>query len=72
MILLGSHDALLLLVFGMAIDAMFGDMPAVFAHIPHPVVLAGRAIGFFDRKLNRASRCHSSVRIPHWWMTSTR
>jgi adenosylcobinamide-phosphate synthase len=56
MILSGSRDALLLLVFGMAIDAMFGDMPAVFAHIPHPIVLAGRAISFFDRKLNRPSR----------------
>jgi adenosylcobinamide-phosphate synthase len=62
MILSGSHDALLLLVFGMAIDAMFGDMPAVFAHIPHPIVLAGRAIAFFDRKLNRPTRSERSRR----------
>src|SRR5260370_35090794 len=40
----------------MAIDAMFGDMPAVFARIPPPIVLAGRAIAFFDRKLNRPTR----------------
>jgi adenosylcobinamide-phosphate synthase len=62
MILSRSHDALLLLVFGMAIDAMFGDMPAVFAHIPHPIVLAGRAIAFFDRKLNRPTRSERSRR----------
>jgi adenosylcobinamide-phosphate synthase len=62
MILWGSPDPLLLLVFGMAIDAMFGDMPAVFAHIPHPIVVAGRVIAFFDRKLNRPSRSERSRR----------
>jgi adenosylcobinamide-phosphate synthase len=56
MISLSDHDPLLLLLFGIAIDALFGDWPAVFAHVPHPIVLAGRAISFFDRKLNRASR----------------
>jgi adenosylcobinamide-phosphate synthase len=60
MILPDFDSRLLLLLAGIAIDAMFGDMPAVFAHIPHPVVLAGRAIGFFDRKLNRASRSERS------------
>ena len=60
MIFSGSHDALLLLVIGTTIDAMFGDMPAVFAHIPHPIVLAGRAVAFFDRKLNRPSRSERS------------
>ena len=59
---LGDHDLLLLLLFGLAIDALFGDLPAVFAYVPHPVVLAGRAIGFFDRKLNRASRSDRSRR----------
>jgi adenosylcobinamide-phosphate synthase len=53
---LGDHDPLLLLLFGLAIDALFGDLPAVFRYVPHPIVLAGRAIGFFDRKLNRPSR----------------
>ena len=56
MISLSDHDVLLLLLVGLAIDALFGDLPAVFAHLPHPVVLAGQAIAFFDRKLNRASR----------------
>ena len=56
MISLSDHDVLLLLLFGMAIDALFGDLPAVFRYVPHPVVIAGRAIAFFDRKLNRPSR----------------
>ena len=50
------HNKLLLLLAGLAIDAVFGDMPAIFAHVPHPIVLAGRAIAFFDQKLNRPQR----------------
>ena len=49
-------DRLMLLVAGLAIDALFGDMPWLFRQIPHPVVLAGRAVAFFDRKLNRETR----------------
>jgi adenosylcobinamide-phosphate synthase len=49
-------DRLLLVIAGLAFDALFGDMPAVFRQIPHPIVLAGRAIAFFDRKLNRETR----------------
>jgi adenosylcobinamide-phosphate synthase len=49
-------DPLLLMLAGLAIDAVFGDMPALFAHIPHPVVLAGRAIAFFEKRLNRPTR----------------
>ena len=55
-------DRLLMLVAGLVIDAMFGDMPGIFRHIPHPVVIAGRAIAFFDRKLNRESRSETSRR----------
>jgi adenosylcobinamide-phosphate synthase len=62
MISLSDHDALLLLLFGLAIDALFGDLPALFAYLPHPIVLAGRAIAFFDRKLNRPSRSDRSRR----------
>jgi adenosylcobinamide-phosphate synthase len=53
---------LLLLVAGLVIDALFGDMPVIFRHIDHPVVVAGRAIAFFDRKLNRANRSEASRR----------
>jgi adenosylcobinamide-phosphate synthase len=56
------HDPLLLLLAGLAIDAAFGDMPAVFARIPHPVVLAGRAVAFFERRLNRPNRSDRSRR----------
>ena len=55
-------DPLLVLVAALVIDALFGDMPAIFRHIDHPVVVAGRAIAFFDRKLNRESRSESSRR----------
>ena len=55
-------DRLLLLVAGLTIDGLFGDMPRVFRHVPHPVVLAGRAVAFFDRKLNRETRSEASRR----------
>jgi adenosylcobinamide-phosphate synthase len=58
-----ATDPLLLLAAGLAVDAWFGDMPALFAHLPHPVVLAGRAIAFFDRKLNREIRSEASRRV---------
>jgi adenosylcobinamide-phosphate synthase len=57
-----AADPLLLLVAGLVIDALFGDMPAVFRYVPHPVVLAGRAVAFFDRKLNRETRSEVSRR----------
>jgi adenosylcobinamide-phosphate synthase len=53
-------DRVLLLVAGLAIDGLFGDMPGVFRHVPHPVVLAGRVVAFFDRKLNRETRSEES------------
>ncbi len=62
MILPDPHDPLLLLLAGLVIDAAFGDMPAVFAHLPHPAALAGRAVEFFDRKLNRRNRSARSRR----------
>jgi len=55
-------DRLLLLVAGLAIDGVFGDMPAVFRRVQHPIVLAGRTISFFDRKLNRETRSEASRR----------
>ena len=69
MILPDLHDPLLVLLAGLAIDAAFGDMPAVFAHVPHPVVLAGRGVAFFERKLNRPNRSEARRRdVP--WLTS--
>jgi adenosylcobinamide-phosphate synthase len=57
-----AADPLLTLVAGLVLDALFGDMPAVFRYVPHPVILAGRAIAFFDRKLNREARSEASRR----------
>jgi adenosylcobinamide-phosphate synthase len=56
MLLALGANCLLLLAVGLALDAWLGDMPALFAQVPHPVVLAGHAIAFFDRKLNREIR----------------
>ncbi|HEX2152170.1 MAG TPA: cobalamin biosynthesis protein, partial [Stellaceae bacterium] len=56
------NDPLLLLLAGLAIDAMFGDMRTVFRFVPHPVVLAGRAIASFERKLNRPQRTERARR----------
>ena len=58
----GAYDPLILLLAGIAIDAMLGEMRLVFMMVPHPVVLAGRAIALFDRKLNRPHRSERSRR----------
>ena len=62
MIAAGASDPLLILIAGLALDAIFGDMPALFRQVPHPVALAGRAIAFFDRKLNREKRSGAARR----------
>jgi adenosylcobinamide-phosphate synthase len=62
MITPAGADRLLLLVASLAIDALFGDMPAIFRHVPHPIVLADRAIAFCDRKLNRETHGEVSRR----------
>ena len=69
----GDADRLRLLVADLAVDGLFGDMRAIFRHIDHPVVLAGRAIAFFDRTLNRETRSEVSRRgrgISRWFSWS--
>ncbi len=56
MTLPGLHDPLLLLYAGMIADALFGEMGALFGTVRHPVVLAGRTIAWFERRLNRPRR----------------
>jgi len=56
MTLPGYHDPLLLLYVGLVIDALFGEMGGLFRAVPHPVILAGRAISWFERHLNRPRR----------------
>jgi len=60
---LHAPDPLLLLIAGLAIDAVFGDMPALFRRIPHPVALAGGAVSAFERKLNRPKRSAAARRL---------
>ena len=49
-------DPLLILLLGLVLDAVVGDMRALFAVVPHPVVAVGRLIGFLERRLNREAR----------------
>jgi len=63
MTLPGLHDRLVLLFFGLAVDAAFGDMATLFRVLPHPVALAGRTVAAFDRKLNRPRRGATARRI---------
>jgi len=55
MTLPGLHDPLLLLYAGLIIDALLGER-LLLGVFTHPVVLAGHAISWFDRHLNRSRR----------------
>jgi adenosylcobinamide-phosphate synthase len=59
----GLHDPLLLLYAGLAIDALCGEMGSVFRYVPHPVVAAGRAIAWFETRLNRPIRGERDRRV---------
>jgi len=63
MTLPGLHDPLLLLYAGLMLDALCGEMAPLFRLVPHPVALAGRAIGAFERRLNRERRSGRSRRL---------
>jgi adenosylcobinamide-phosphate synthase len=56
MFLASASDPFVILLLALAVDLAFGDMPVVFRFLPHPVVIVGRGIGFFDRRLNREGR----------------
>ena len=47
----GSPEILLL---ALGLDALIGDPAALYARLPHPVVIIGHGIGGLDRRLNRA------------------
>lgn len=49
-----------LLLLALVLDAVFGELPWLFRFVPHPVVMIGRAIAFFDRRLNRIERSNRS------------
>ncbi|HEV8014548.1 MAG TPA: adenosylcobinamide-phosphate synthase CbiB [Stellaceae bacterium] len=56
MLLASASDPFVILLAALAIDLAVGDMTLVFRYLPHPVVIVGRAVAFFDRRLNRDSR----------------
>ena len=58
MLLFGSAGPapLMLLLAALALDVLLGDLAGVFARVPHPVVLIGRAVQWFDDRLNRERR----------------
>jgi adenosylcobinamide-phosphate synthase len=62
--LISSHpDPFAILLLALIVDLAFGDMERVFRILPHPVVLAGSAVAFFDRRLNRLSRSDRARRL---------
>jgi len=56
-------DPLLLLLAAFALDMIVGDLPGVFRFVPHPVVLVGRAVTWFDERLNRERRGDGTRRV---------
>ncbi|HEY3918566.1 MAG TPA: adenosylcobinamide-phosphate synthase CbiB [Stellaceae bacterium] len=62
MLLASASDPFAILLLALTIDLAFGDMGVIFRYLPHPVVIAGHAIGFFDRRLNRGSRSDGARR----------
>lgn len=56
-------DRVFVLILALAADALLGEMPWLFARVPHPVVLAGRAIALFDARLNRENRDEPSRKL---------
>lgn len=51
-----AFDPLILLILGLLIEAYIGEARFIWNRLPHPVVIIGRMIGFFDDKLNRPRR----------------
>ena len=49
-------EVLPILAAALALDALFGEMGALFRALPHPVEAMGRLIGAMDRRLNRPER----------------
>ena len=56
MFLPSASDPILVLLLALVIDLAFGDMAPVFRFLPHPVSMADKAIGYFDKRLNRDNR----------------
>ncbi|MHA1597797.1 MAG: adenosylcobinamide-phosphate synthase CbiB [Alphaproteobacteria bacterium] len=51
-----GFDPLVLLLIALIIEAYIGEARALYKVVPHPVVVIGSVVGWFDRKLNREQR----------------
>jgi adenosylcobinamide-phosphate synthase len=47
------------IVAGLALDALLGDFPWLFRRVAHPVVWIGNLIGWLEKRLNRPDRSNS-------------
>jgi adenosylcobinamide-phosphate synthase len=62
MLIFAGPNPFAIMLFALALDLAFGDMKLLFRFLPHPMVLAGRAIVWFDKRLNRIARSDQSWR----------
>ncbi len=58
-----SIEILIVLVAALALDRVVGDPDWLWRRLPHPVVLFGAAIGWFDRSFNRKRLSDDALRI---------
>ena len=65
-------DSLVILLLGLALDAVVGDMRPLFRHVPHPVAAAGQLIGFLEERLNREVRGERALAIRGALVAGTR
>ena len=56
-------DPFFILLAGLALDAVFGDMRPLFRILPHPVVAIGSVIASLERRLNRETRGAEVLRM---------
>jgi adenosylcobinamide-phosphate synthase len=49
------NDHATLLALALALDAIFGEPKVIWSRVPHPAVLMGGAVAWFDRRLNQGT-----------------
>lgn len=54
---------MIVLFAALLLDALVGDLRWLFRVVPHPVVFAGKLIGFLDDKLNRPQRGRAALLV---------
>lgn len=53
---MADWSTLTILLFALLLDRLVGDPDWLWRHVPHPVVVFGRAIGWADKRFNDATR----------------